>query len=203
MGRYTGPKHKLARREGVNIYGKASASLDRRLNVPPGQISRRGGRRKMSEYGLQLREKQKLKRIYGLMEKQFRNYVEKAEKTKTAPTDEVLIQLLESRLDNIVYRLGFAKSRNQARQYVSHRHVLVNGKRVNIPSYQVKEGDEVALEEKLQKNEILKAQREEMEITVPEYLKKVKTKGAIKRVPTKEDVQNPVDYQLVVEFYSR
>lgn len=200
MARLTGPKHRLARREGVNILEKTSKSLERRLNIPPG-IHGKKGRRKVSEYGLQLREKQKLKRTYGLLEKQFRNYVKAAEK-KRENTTEVLIQLLETRLDNITYRLGFAKSRFQARQYVSHRHVLVNGKKVNIPSYQVSSGDVIELSPKLLKNEIIKAMIEE-DRTIPEFLERKDTKGTIKRLPLSEEIPNPVDYQLVIEFYSR
>jgi small subunit ribosomal protein S4 len=137
MARYTGPKHKLARREGVNILGKVSPSLDRRLNVLPGQKGRSRYRKKVSEYGMQLREKQKLKRIYGLLERQFSNYVAKAEKDKDTSTDEGLLRLLETRLDNVTFRLGFASTRSQARQYVTHGHIFVNGKKVNIPSYKV------------------------------------------------------------------
>lgn len=203
MARYTGPKHKYARREGVNIYGKASPSLERRLNILPGQKPGRRRRPKTTEYGLQLREKQKLKRMYGLMERQFANYVTKAEKTKDIATDEGLLRLLETRLDNVVYRMGFAKTRSQARQLVTHRHVYVNGERVNIPSYQVKEGDEVVVSEKISKNEILKKELEEVEAGMLDFVKRSKEKGKLVRMPSKEDVQNPVDYQLVIEFYSR
>lgn len=199
MARYTGPKHKLARREGINILGKTSASLDRRINVIPGLHSKRRGR-KLSEYGIQLREKQKLKRIYGLMEKQFGKYVALAQKAKIN-TEEALIQLLESRLDNIVYRLGFAKSRAMARQFVSHRHVLVNGKKINIPSYQVKENDILVLLDKIAKDEILKQYIEEAQTL--EFVKREGTHGTLLRYPTKDEVANPVDYQLVIEFYSR
>ena len=200
MARYTGPKHKLARREGVNILGKASASLDRRINVIPGSHSKRRGR-KLSEYGIQLREKQKLKRIYGLMEKQFAKYVLNAQNMKMN-TEDALIQLLETRLDNVIYRLGFAKTRPMARQLVSHRHVLVNGKKVNIPSLNIKEGDEIALSPKILANDALKIFIEEATET-PAFIKKVALKGKLLRYPTKDEVANPVDYQLVIEFYSR
>jgi len=200
MARYTGPKHRIARREGENIIGKTSRSLDRRLNIPPGVHGKRG-RRKLSEYGIQLREKQKLKRTYGLMEKQFRKYVRAAEK-KRENSIEALIQLLESRLDNVVYRLGFAKSRSQARQLVSHRHVLVNGQKVSIPSFTVKAGDKIVLSDKYLKNEVNKANLS-IEEAVPEYLERKKEVGRLVRLPTKDEVSNPVDYQLVIEFYSR
>lgn len=202
MARYTGPKHKIARREGVNILEKSSGSLERRLNVTPGIQSRRGGRRKMSEYGLQLREKQKLKRSYGLLEKQFRKYVEMAQKSREN-TDEMLIQLLEGRLDNVVYRLGFANSRNQARQFVSHGHIIVDGKKVTIPSYNVKVGQKVSLSDKLLKNEVLKLKISETKENVLPYLERKDTLGKLSRRPTRDEVPNPADYQLVIEFYSR
>lgn len=200
MARYTGPKHRLARREGVNILEKESRSLDRRLNIPPG-IHGRKGRRKPSSYGVQLREKQKLKRMYGLLEKQFRKYVLTAQK-KRQDTQEVLIQLLETRLDNIVYRLSFAKTRAMARQMVSHQHVLVNGKKVNIPSCAVHTGDVVMISEKMQQQEYMKQVLEEKPNVLP-YLERSGVKGKLVRVPKKEDVANPVDYQLVIEYYSR
>ena len=202
MARYTGPKHKLARREGVNILEKASGSLERRLNVLPGTQARRGGRRKASEYGLQLREKQQLKRTYGLLEKQFRKYVEMAQQS-TQNTDEMLIQFLEGRLDNLVYRLGFANSRNMARQFVSHGHVLVDGKRVSIPSYNVKIGEKISLSKKLLKNEVLKLHIEETASNLLPYLERKDIVGKLSEKPTRDEVPNPADYQLVIEFYSR
>ncbi len=202
MARYTGPKHKIARREGVNILEKASGSLDRRLNVMPGSQARRGGRRKPSEYGLQLREKQKLKRSYGLLEKQFRNYVETAQKSKEN-TDEMLIQLLEGRLDNLVYRLGFANSRNMARQFVSNGHVLVDGQKVNVPSYNVKIGQKISLSKKLLKNEVLKLHIDETASTLLPYVERKDVVGKLSKKPTRDEVPNPADYQLVIEFYSR
>ncbi|MBP6913501.1 MAG: 30S ribosomal protein S4 [Candidatus Levybacteria bacterium] len=195
MARYTGPKHRLARLEGVNILEKTSNSLERRLNIIPG-IHGKKGRRKTSEYGLQLREKQKLKKIYGLLEKQFRNYVDLAQ-SKKANTEDALVQLLETRLDNVVYRLGFAKSRNQARQMVSHKHVFVNGKKVNIPSYRVKEGDAITFSAKM-----IKPAEEEMRAVLP-FVEREADSGKLARLPESKDVPNPVDYQLVIEFYSR
>src|SRR5258708_7091825 len=138
MARYTGPKHRLARREGVNLLEKTSASLMRRLNVPPGMHGKKNKRR-LSEFGLQLREKQKAKVMYGVLEKQFRRLVDTVSQQK-GDTEELLISLLERRLDNVVYRLGFANSRMMARQLVSHGHVVVNEKKMTIPSYQVNEG---------------------------------------------------------------
>src|SRR5579871_254723 len=153
MSRYTGPKHKLARREGVNVLDKTTASLQRRLMTPPGVHGKKKMRRP-SEFGQQLREKQKLKASYGILEKQLIRLVRVVEKQK-GETGELLIGLLETRLDNIVYRLGFAKTRFQSRQYVSHGHVLVNGKKVTIPSYHVKIGDKIELSPKLQKNPVV------------------------------------------------
>src|SRR5258708_7694123 len=136
MARYIGPKHRLARREGQNILEKNSASLLRRIGVPPGMHGVKG-KRKVSDYGKQLREKQKAKRVYGLLEKQFRKYYETGTAVR-GKTGEAMLQLLERRLDNVVYRLGFVPSRTMGRQLVSHGHVLVNGKKLNIPSYSVK-----------------------------------------------------------------
>lgn len=201
MARYTGPKHKLARREGVNILGKTSASLDRRLNVPPGAHGKRRAR-KPSEFGVQLREKQKLKRIYGLMERQFKKYVISAQRSKIT-TEDALVQLLETRLDNIVYRLGFGKSRPQARQLVSHRHVYVNGKKVSIPSYKVAEGDKIALSPKFPIIQTEEEKEEKSVVEVPDFLSKKDLEGKLVRVPLSQDIANPVDYQLVIEFYSR
>ncbi|KKQ96007.1 MAG: 30S ribosomal protein S4 [Candidatus Levybacteria bacterium RIFCSPHIGHO2_02_FULL_39_36] len=199
MARYTGPKHKLARREGINILGKTSQSLDRRLNVVPGSHAKRRTR-KLSEFGVQLREKQKLKRIYGLLERQFRKYVKEAQRKKIN-TEDALIQLLETRLDNVVYRFGLGKSRAHARQLVSHRHILVNGKKINIPSYAVRRGDLISIEPKLQGGE-LKARLQEIK-EIPVFLEKKDLGGKLLNLPTKEDVSNPVNYQLVIEFYSR
>ncbi len=198
MARYTGAKHKLARREGINILGKASASLERRLNVIPGSHGKKRAR-KLSEYGLQLREKQKLKRIYGLLERQFRKYVLNAQEQKIN-TEDALIGLLETRLDNVVYRLGFGKSRAQARQMVSHRHVLVNGKKVNIPSYRIAQGDKIILSPKFP---MVTAEESEIEPEIPSFLEKNDKEGTLIRLPERADVANPVDYQLVIEFYSR
>ena len=199
MARYIGPKHKLARREGVNILDKTSSSLQRRLNIPPGQHGRRRKKR-LSEFGQQLREKQKAKFVYGIMEKQFKNLFKAVEKKK-GETDENLISLLETRLDNLVYRLGFSKSRFMARQMVSHGHVLVNGKRLNIPSYQVKLEDVISLSPKMQRNpKILESIQESQ--TRP-FLKREGASGKLTRIPKREDVEVPFDTQLIIEYYSR
>lgn len=196
MARYTGPKHKLARIEGINILEKTSASLERRLTVTPG-VQGRNKRRKSSEYGLQLREKQKLKRIYGLLEKQFRKYVTQAQ-LKTGNTEDVLVQLLETRLDNMVYRMGFANSRNQARQMVSHKHVFVNDKKVNIPSFKVSAGDSITFDPKM-----IEGRVEKEDIQILPFVSRTTLSGKLLRLPESAEVANPVDYQLVVEFYSR
>jgi small subunit ribosomal protein S4 len=155
----------------------------------------------MSEYGIQLREKQKLKRIYGLLEKQFARYIAEASRVR-GNTEAVLLQILESRLDNVVYRIGFAQTRAQARQYVSHRHVLVNGQKQTIPSYRVKEGDIVSLDPKLMQLEIVKTKIETDEF-LPDYVQRKNGKGKLLRLPNRDEVANPVDYALVIEFYSR
>ena len=200
MARYTGPKHRLARREGVNLLDKSSQSLVRRLNIPPG-VHGKKRKKRLSEYGLQLREKQKAKVTYGLMEKQFKNLVHTVQ-TKKGDTKELIVSLLETRLDNVVYRLGFAKTRYMSRQLVSHGHVLVNGKKLNIPSYQVRVDDSVSLSEKMQKNVRILELLEEKEEVLP-YLKKNKETGTLLRMPKMEDVQVPFDLQLIIEYYSR
>jgi small subunit ribosomal protein S4 len=202
MARYTGPKHKIARREGVNILEKDSASLQRRLNVPPGGIHGRKMKKRMSEYGQQLREKQKAKAIYGLLEKQFGNLVKKLGHKK-GETGEMLISLLETRLDNIIFRLGFAKTRAMARQMVGHGLVLVNDKKLNIPSYQVRLDDVISLTPKTQKNvQVLKLLEEKDKVIIP-FLKRQGLVGKLVRMPKKDDVQVPFDLQLIVEYYSR
>ena len=202
MARYTGPKHKIARREGINILEKESASLQRRLNVPPGGVHGRKMRRRLSEYGQQLREKQKAKAIYGLLEKQFGNLVKLVGKKK-GETGELLMSLLETRLDNIIFRLGFAKTRTMARQMVGHKHVLVNGEKLNIPSYQVKIGDNISLTPETQKNvQVLALIQEEEKNLVP-FIKRDGFSGKLLRMPKKEDIQVPFDLQLIIEYYSR
>lgn len=200
MARYTGPKHRLARREGVNLLEKTSQSLTRRLNVPPG-IHGRKGKRRLSEFGLQLREKQKAKVMYGMLEKQFKKLVDTVSHQK-GDTEELLISLLERRLDNVVYRLGFANSRMMSRQLVTHGHVTVNGKKLSIPSVQVNEGDVIALSAKFQSNvQVLKLLEEKQEIV--SYLEKKGAAGKLIRLPKAEDVRPPFNTRQIIEYYSR
>jgi small subunit ribosomal protein S4 len=201
VARYTGPKHKLARKVGVNLLDKTSNSLQRRLNIPPG-VHGKKRKRRLSEYGLQMKEKQKAKITYGLLEKQLKNLV-KAVQTKKGETGELVISLLETRLDNLVYRLGFAKTRMNARQFVSHGLILVNGKKVNIPSYQVRVDDEITIAEKIKKNPQVLVALEEKEDNILPYLKKNKLIGKLIRMPKKDDLEMPFDMQLIIEYYSR
>ena len=208
MARYIGPTCKLARREGADLSLKSPArALDSKckLEQKPGQhgASRKG---KLSDYATQLREKQKVKRIYGLLERQFRNYYKKAS-TKKGNTGENLLQFLETRLDNVVYRMGFAVTRPAARQLVSHRGVLVNGKSVNLPSYQIKAGDSVELTEKAQKH--LNVQEalnlsQQMDL-VPSWCEvdAKKFAGVFKAVPDRADLPSDINEALIVELYSK
>lgn len=200
MARYTGPKRRLSRREGIPLTSKDVKSLERKGAVPPGQHGLKR-KRKLSEYGVQLREKQKAKRIFGIMEKQFSNYFKKASKVKGA-TGLALLELLETRLDNIVYKLGFAKSRNSARQLVSHGHVSVDGKKVTIPSFGVKVGQTVAILDKLVDNIQVKKSLEEV-TTLPSWLERKATVGKVLHKPSREEMEQAIDEQLIVEYYSR
>lgn len=200
MARYTGPKHKLARREGVNVLDKQSASLQRRLNMVPG-VHGKKGRRRLSEYGQQLREKQKAKATYGLLEKQFKRLVDVAEKQK-GDSGEVLLALLETRLDNVVYRLGFAKTRFMSRQLVTHGHVRVNGKKETIPSYTVQVNDVVSLSPKMQQNvQVLQLAKEKPELL--SFLEREGLSGKIVRAPKREDIDVLFSTQQIIEYYSR
>lgn len=209
MARYTGPKFKLERREGINLFLKGIRSrngkhpIDKKGAVPPGQHGNKNVRKKVSSYGIQLREKQKAKRIYGLLEKQFKKYYQMASKKKGA-TGETLLMLLEKRLDNTIYRLGLAASRNQARQLVGHGHVLVNDSKVNIPSFLVKTGDQISLNSKAANFLIVQSALEtNKDATLPDWLERKGTVGKVKADPTREQINEPVDEQLIVEFYSR
>lgn len=208
MARYTGPVCRLCRREGVKLYLKGErclspkCAIDRRA-TPPGQHGQ--GRRRSSEYGLQLREKQKARRYYGVLEKQFESYYEYANR-RPGITGETLLQTLESRFDNVVYRLGFAASRAEARQLVRHGHFTVNGRRVNIPSYQTKPGDVIAIPEKSQKFARIKELLEAAEShTVGPWLELdlANFSGTITRLPAREEIDTPVAEQMIVEHYSR
>ncbi len=200
MARNIGPKDRLSRREGFDLFGKGGKLT--RLNVTPGVHGPKGMRRAPSQYGRQLREKQKAKRLYGVMEKQFRGYMDRAFKIK-GNTAEALFTLLESRLDNVVYRLKFAATRPQARQLVGHRHVLVNGKKVSIPSYQVKVGDSVSLSETATKIASVKKMLEAKDVNLPEWLDRKGYIGVVKALPKREDVIEPINEQDIIEFYSR
>ena len=203
MARYTGPKYRLCRREGVNLFGPKKYDFDIRPYAP-GQHGQ-GRRVKLSDYGLQLREKQKVKRIYGVLERQFRRYYEKAARSKGI-TGSVLLQLLERRLDNVIFRMGFATTRPQARQFVSHGLVKVNGQRVNIPSYQVKEGDEIELKIKDKTKALFDAILERnKDLTRKGWVKldEKNYKVAVLKLPVQEDIQFPINEQLIVELYSK
>ncbi|HHQ48087.1 MAG TPA: 30S ribosomal protein S4 [Acidobacteria bacterium] len=208
MARYRGPVCRLCRREGMKLFLKGErcfkekCAIERR-NAPPGQHGAR--RRKVQNYAIQLREKQKLRRVYGLLEGQFhRTFVEAAR--RRGVTGENLLQLLEVRLDNVIYSLGFATSRNQARQLVRHGHIEVNGRRVNIPSFRVRPGMEISVREKSRKNQQI---REAMEFAqgrgIPPWLELDMDNftGKVVELPTREDVRIPVQEQLIVELYSR
>ena len=208
MSRYKDEQCRICRREGQKLFLKGSrcytdkCSVTRR-NYAPGEHGQ--GRKKISEYGTQLREKQKTKAFYGVGEKQFRKYFEMAE-NKKGITGENLLQILESRLDNVVYRLGFGSSRAQARQLVNHGHFEVNGKKVDIPSYLIKAGDVIAVREIKKDNKIIK---ENLEVNaakpVPEWLEKdaEKMQGKVVRLASREDVDIPVEEHLIVELYSK
>lgn len=200
MARYTGPKHRLLRKEGVNLLDKTSNSLMRRLNTPPG-IHGKKRKKRLSEYGLQLREKQKAKTTYGLLEKQFKKLVQSVRKQK-GDTKDLIISELETRLDNVVYRLGFAKTRYMARQFVGHGHVLVNGKTLSVPSYSVKIDDVISLSPKMQGNAKVMELLNEETIVAP-FLNKKGSVGKLVRLPKSEDLQVPFDLQLIIEYYSR
>ncbi len=200
MARYTGPKRRLSRREGLALFAKDAKSLEKKGAVPPGQHGL-GRRRRLSEYGVQLREKQKAKRIFGLLEKQFKRYFEEASKVKGA-TGLALLQTLETRLDNVVYRLNFAKSRAGARQLVSHGHVAVDGKKVNIPSFRVRANQTIEISPQMRDNTHVQKSLEET-LTLPGWLERKATVGKVLRIPEREEVEQSINEQLIVEFYSR
>jgi small subunit ribosomal protein S4 len=197
--RYTGPKDRQSRRENFDLFG-AGTKLTR-LQVPPG-VHGPKGTRGSSQYGKQLREKQKVKRMYGMMEKPFETYMTEAFKSK-GNTGEALLVKLERRLDNIVYRLGFAPSRPAARQLVSHRHVLVNAKKVNIPSFQVSVGDTVTLDGKGLNIPEVKKTLDLKDFTVVSWLTRKAAAGKVERMPKREDIPEAINEQDIVEFYSR
>ncbi len=209
MARYTGPVCKLCRREGEKLFLKGSRCLSAKCafekrSYTPGQhgLTRRS---KLSEYGIQLREKQKVKRIYGVLESQFRNYYEKATSQKGI-TGENLLQVLESRLDNVIFRLGFAASRNAARQLILHRHFTVNGRPVNVPSYLLKPGDLVAVREKSRKLVVIHdAMRRLKDEAIMPWLRvdKAKMEGQFMEKPSRQDIPIQIQENLIVELYSK
>lgn len=209
MARYTDPVCRLCRREGMKLFLKGDrcytdkCAIERR-NYPPGQHGQ-GRRRKVSEYAVQLREKQRLKRMYGLMESQFRRYFEMAEISRDI-TGEVLLTLLERRLDNMVYRMGMATSRSEARQLIRHRHFTVNGRRVDIPSFLTKIGDQIVVRERSRDKDVFKRAIEiSQRRGVPEWLELDATAfaGKVKRFPAREELTMPINERLVVELYSK
>jgi small subunit ribosomal protein S4 len=208
MARHTGPDCKVCRREGVELFLKGDRCVSpkcgiKKRNYAPGMHGKR--RAKHSDYGGQLREKQKMKRMYGLMERQFRNYFKVAAKSSTI-TGEKLIQLLEARLDSVVYRMGFASSRSQARQFIRHAHIVVNEKKVNLPSYQVKPEEVISVREKSRQMHVIHANLEAMvQRGLPAWVEvdPEKMTGKLLRLPTKEEAALPVQEKLVIELYSR
>ncbi len=211
MANYTDAKCKLCRREGMKLFLKGERCLTpkcaiERRNYPPGEQGKKATfRRKVSEYGLQLREKQKARRIYGVMERQFRRYFREATRRKGL-TGTNLLTLLESRLDNVVYRLGFADSRYQARQLVRHGHFEVNGRKTNIPSYIVNVGDVISVRSNSQSKVYFKDRAQIMEANrVPGWLTIDLTnmRGSVQTEPGREDIEIPLNEQLIVEYYSR
>jgi small subunit ribosomal protein S4 len=203
MARYTGPKTKVARRYGVPLFGP-SKSLERK-NYPPGMHGPKGSRRKQSDYAIALGEKQKLRYQYGLLERQFRRIFQSALR-KRGVTGETLLQLLETRLDNVIFRLGLANTRSAARQLVSHGHALVNGRIVNIASYNVKAGDDIMIKDKPKSRQLALRNLELTQIApVPEWLTVDRDafSGKIARIPSRDEMQPMVNEQLIVELYSR
>ncbi|MEN9706316.1 MAG: hypothetical protein RLZZ393_2195 [Pseudomonadota bacterium] len=207
MARYIGPKCKLSRREGTDLFLKSGAKpLESKckLQVPPGGV--KGERRtRLSDYGAQLREKQKLRRMYGVLERQFRNYYQEASR-RTGATGENLLKMLESRLDNVVYRMGFASTRSEARQLVSHKAIQVNGEAVTIASYQVKAGDVVQIREKSKSQlRVQTALASAAQAGFPEWLdvNEKEMRGVFKAAPARDDILPDINENLVVELYSK
>jgi small subunit ribosomal protein S4 len=209
LARYTGSVCRICRRENVKLFLKGDrcygdkCAFDRRSYAPGEHGQRRRG--KASDYGIQLREKQKVKRMYGLSEKQFHLFIENADRQKGITGTNLLV-MLERRLDNVVYRLGFTNSRNQGRHFVRHNHFLVNGKKVNIPSYLIKIGDEITLREKSKKVQAINdAMDAVVRRGVPQWLdlEKDQLKGVVKGFPARDDLTMPMQEQLIVELYSK
>lgn len=207
MAKYTGPKCKLSRRAGTDLFLKGrwrSLESKCKLDTPPGQQGR-SRRPRMSDYALQLREKQKLRHMYGVLERQFRNYYRKAA-DRRGSTGQLLLQMLECRLDNVVYRMGFAATRAEARQLVSHKAVMVNGKKVNVPSYEVGANDVIAITEKARNQTRIKGALEmNSQIGFPEWVDvdESKMEGTFKAIPDRDQILPDINENLVVELYSK
>ena len=203
MARYTGPRLRVCRRLEFPVFESPKFSSPRK-NYPPGQHGD-SRRRKLSNYGIQLREKQRMKYMYGLLEKQFRNYYKKAQ-IKSGPTGHILLSMLESRLDNTIYRLGFAPTRKSARQLVSHKHFLVNNKVVNIPSFQLRPDDLITVRDKSKKMELFQNSLRTIQGDNPMpwlEIDKAKLKGKFLSLPERDEITEPLNEQLVVELYSK
>jgi len=200
MARYTGPKHKLSRREGVNLTGTTSPRLEAKLGRPPG--GRRLGRHRGSEYQIRLRAKQRVKRQYGMLERQFRRFFAAASKMP-GPTGENFLQLLERRLDNAVYRLGFARTRPMARQLAGRGPVLLNGQKVDIPSYLVEPGDEIQLDAIARQTPVVEEELKTGRAVIPAWLVREGDLGRVVGTPRREDSDADIREDLIVEFYAR
>lgn len=202
MARDIRPRNKIARRLGVDLGLKTNPKLlERRLQTPPGQHGKKG-RGKVSDYGTQLAEKQKVKAMYGVLERQFRKYYELATRTPEA-TGEVMLSLLERRLDNVVYRLHLAPTRRAARQIVAHGNATVNGKKLSIPSYRVLPGDVISLSTTAFAIPAVKSLQEAKDLKTPAWLEKKGAVGKVSRLPARTDIEEAINEQLIVEFYSR
>lgn len=202
MARYTGPRNKKARRLGTDLGLKGNtASLERRINTPPGSHGKKG-HGKVSDYGIQLAEKQKARFTYGVMERQFSKYYKIATRTPQA-TGEMLLSLLERRLDNVIYRLGMAPTRRAARQLVSHGNVTVDGKKMSIPSYQVMEGQVVSISATAAAIPYIKELLGKKDVVIPKWLERKALQGHVLRMPKRDDLTENIQEQLIVEFYSR
>lgn len=206
MARYTGPKNRLARKENLDlglktIGSKSHANLLKRLNVPPGMHGAKG-RRKLSDFGTQLREKQKVKRLYGVLERQFRKAFDRAKKWK-GNTGEKLLEFMERRLDNAIYRVGFAPTRAMSRQLVSHGHVIIDGEKVTIPSYLVTPHEVLTLRQKAMEIPAVKKMLDDKAFHTPEWMERKGPVGKVLRLPVRTDVTEDINEQLIVEHYSR
>lgn len=203
MARYTGSKNKLQRALGKDLSLKTNAvKIIRRLQIPVGQHGPKGSRGKTSDYKMQLKEKQKVKWIYGVLEKQFRSYYNEARKDPKA-TGTKMLQLLEFRLDNVIYRLGFAPTRAAARQFITHGHVMVNSKKLDIPSYQVRINETVSINTKIADNPDVKKGLEDKKVILPKWLDRKALVGKIVREPERDEIEGDIAEQLIVEYYSR